>query len=134
MAGAFWRKAVQAYTLPPPYRRQLPSPTSQQIDQSGDEYAVAFGQCIQQVVGLRDVSALFVGIRRLQVYAPSASLADAPRVLSLLLRDPSGRIDGTSFRKQLGPSDFGEITFDTFDVEAFDVDALPSCVPSSNSC
>lgn len=86
---------------------------------------MAFRQCIQQVVGLRDVGALFVGIRRLLVYAPSGSLADAPRVLSVLLREPSGRIDGTSFRKQLGPSDFGEITFDTFDVEAFDVDALP---------
>ncbi|HNQ11413.1 MAG TPA: hypothetical protein PKM45_13385 [Giesbergeria sp.] len=141
----------------------------------------------------------------LLVYAPSAPSADAPRVLSILLREPSGRlrvtatkpravlcgrrggamgdplqtirtdpgaftlrfeggsreiwsiefrfahvqsggwrlvgvdeaatdrINGTSARKQLGPSDFGEVTFDTFDVEAFDVDALPSCVPSSNA-
>ncbi|WP_234264989.1 hypothetical protein [Hydrogenophaga sp. NFH-34] len=133
----------------------------------------------------------------LLVYAPSASLADAPRVLSVLLREPSGRlrvaatnpravlcgrcggamgdpfrtirtdpgaftlrfeggsreiwsiefrfahvqtggwrlvgvdeaatdrIHGTRARKQLDPSDFGEVTFDTFDVEAFDVDALP---------
>jgi len=36
------------------------------MGQSGDdEYAVAFGQCIQQVVGPSDVGALFVDIHGL---------------------------------------------------------------------